>query len=802
MNYFRPFTSSQVVGLLLLFLCFGQFPTYANWVSPAKKVRYEKVLGYQLYPHVELDNNTFFVINDQVTWQHYFTKQVYDLRTPKVVDLDFSKDMVIVIFKKTHEIWKFETEKITNQNNNLYVAYEARIIGVNAFRTSNFLHVIKVKKGDFQNIRFFENHVPITDIPIDEQPENALPPPVMFTPEFDEGNTEEVEFVEDVDGNNAEKLEEKMTGSTEEDIAVLEERVTTSNEGLEEKMTGSTEEDIAVLEERVTTSNEGLEEKMEDSNSQMEDLKEDVRVSSGEIAAAKKSMEYSSEEQEEENLEMVDNQSTENTDSNEYLKPISDTDIDAEEEEDDFFEDEPIIGLGGMEEEVRQQEVEVEEPPGINNQEPSVKDRLAQIMEQSEESAEEQMDDIEDESAAYKTQRMAKVDETTVAAMIEVAESNQQFGFNVYEQLAELEAGNVVFSPFALSTSLAMSYAGARENTEKQMLQTLQFHQSSKNLHRNYERLLEELVLDGTSLNLENTGTEVMLGNALWVDEKWEVSDPFTDVARKHYRGNLQKIDFKDKTANEQISEWLKVKTAYHVLEPLPADFKLNESNTLLTNTLHFKADWEQLFDRSYTQKTSFKLREDSSLQVNMMHLQGKLRYFENSMVKTVAIPCKDDFTLMLLIPKAYFQLKAVQKTLMRGGYTHWLNSMEEETVQLSVPRFGFNTQSDLTEALQKVGMESPFDKKSADFSGLFAKKNAPIGNVLHPVHFKINEVGIGTEGGRAKNIEVDGDDRASEEETDAVVFEANRPFMFILMDNQRKHLLLMGRVMQPELAE
>lgn len=795
MNYFRPFISSQVVGLLLLFLCFGQTPIHANWTVPAKKVKYEKVLGYQLYPHVELQNNTFFVINDQVTWQHYFTKQRYDLRAPKVVDLDFSEDMVIVIFKKTHEIWKFETEKITNQNNNLYVAYEARIIGVNAFKTSNFLHVIKVKKGDFQNIRFFENHVPITDIPIDEEPKNALLPPVTFIPEFEEESTEGVDFEGDVTSN--EGLEEKIASSNE-NMEALEVGANTSNE---------------ILEERIENSNRELEEKMEDSSNQMEDFREEMGDNSDEVAVAKKSMEDSNREleekkealtqiEEEGDIEMMDNQSAEDSDSNEYLKAISDTEINKDEEEDDFFEDEPIIGLGSIEEESSSQEVRIEETPGINNQEPSVKDRLAQIMEQSEEGAEEQMEEIEDESVAYKTQRMAKVDETTAAAMIEVAESNQQFGFNVYEQLAELEAGNVVFSPFALSTSLAMTYAGARENTEKQMLQTLQFQQSSKNLHRNYERLLEELISDGTSLNLENTGTEMMIGNALWVDEKWEISDPFTDVARKHYRGNLQKIDFKDKAANEQISEWLKVKTAYNVLEPLPTDFKLNESNTLLTNTLHFKADWKQAFDRSYTQKTSFKLREDSSLQVNMMHLQGKLPYFENSMVKTIAIPCKDDFTLMLLIPKAYFQLKAVQKTLMRGGYTHWLNSMEEEVVQLSVPRFGFNTQTDLTEALEKVGMSSPFDKKSADFSGLFTKKNAPIGNVLHPVHFSINEVGVGTEGGRAKSVGADSEDATNEVETGAVVFEANRPFMFILMDNERKHLLLMGRVMQPELAE
>ncbi|MEZ4883206.1 MAG: serpin family protein [Chitinophagales bacterium] len=777
-----------------------------------KNIKYEKVLGYQLYPYIELDNNTFFVIQDQLTWQDYFMPKDYDLRSPKVVDLNFEEDMLIVIFKKTHEIWKFDTEKVTNQNGNLYVSYTAKIIGVNAYKISDFLHIIKVKKDDFKNIRFFENDIPITDIPIDEQPQDVVEAPIVFIPDFEEDSQEtdnplidervlEVDDEDEITEKSEEMKEEsgKMTLEEETDNPLIDERVlevddedelTEKSEEMKEvsdKMTLEEEADNPLIDERTLENEDKLTEKkvMDSSieNVKTEEKKVEQKVAKNSEKAIPKSNSKSIEKENIQQLKKIPELSLE-----EKTKV-------AEKKEDELISPKKEIQVASKK--------AIEETPGINNTQPSIKDKLAQIEQKNEAMAEEQMEDIGEESSAYKTRRMTKIDATTDAAMNNVTESNQQFGFNVFEQVMETELGNIVFSPFALSTALAMTYAGARNTTESQMLKTLQFHDVSNNLHRNYEKLLEELALDGSSLSIENTGTELMVGNAIWIDEKLEMSDPYSDIAKKNYRGSLRNVNFKDKElVLEEINNWMKVKTAYNMIDELPASFKPDESSILLTNNLYLKTKWNLPFDKSYTQATTFKVAEDNILQVNMMHIEGKFPYFENSMVQTVAIPCNDDFTMLVMIPNAYFQLKAVQKTLMRGGYTHWLNSMEEKTVQLSIPRFSFDTQMDMVDVLEKVGMTYPFDKKSVDFSGMFIKRNAPIGNVLQPTHIHINESGISTE----ENSNTDGagtwNGTESDTDEDVYIFEANRPFMFIIIDNQRRNLLLMGRVMQPELSE
>ena len=53
-----------------------------------------------------------------------------------------------------------------------------------------------------------------------------------------------------------------------------------------------------------------------------------------------------------------------------------------------------------------------------------------------------------------------------------LVKGNNAFALDLYAQLKTQE-GNLFLSPYSISTALAMTFAGARENTEKQMAQVL-----------------------------------------------------------------------------------------------------------------------------------------------------------------------------------------------------------------------------------------------------------------------------------------------------------------------------------------
>jgi serpin B len=55
-----------------------------------------------------------------------------------------------------------------------------------------------------------------------------------------------------------------------------------------------------------------------------------------------------------------------------------------------------------------------------------------------------------------------------------VVDGNTAFACDLYAQLRS-SPGNLFFSPYSISTALAMTYAGARGSTEAQMAQVLHF---------------------------------------------------------------------------------------------------------------------------------------------------------------------------------------------------------------------------------------------------------------------------------------------------------------------------------------
>ncbi|MEM4248107.1 MAG: serpin family protein, partial [Candidatus Nanoarchaeia archaeon] len=73
-----------------------------------------------------------------------------------------------------------------------------------------------------------------------------------------------------------------------------------------------------------------------------------------------------------------------------------------------------------------------------------------------------------------------------------LAESNANFAFKLYSQIRNAD-GNIFVSPFSISTALAMTYAGARGETEKEMQEALSFKLGQMELHSTFSRLLSQV---------------------------------------------------------------------------------------------------------------------------------------------------------------------------------------------------------------------------------------------------------------------------------------------------------------------
>ena len=82
------------------------------------------------------------------------------------------------------------------------------------------------------------------------------------------------------------------------------------------------------------------------------------------------------------------------------------------------------------------------------------------------------------------------------ADLREQVQGNNDFAFDLYRALNDGE-GNLFYSPFSISQALAMTFAGARGETERQMADTLQYRLPQSNLHPAFNALDQELASRG-----------------------------------------------------------------------------------------------------------------------------------------------------------------------------------------------------------------------------------------------------------------------------------------------------------------
>ena len=83
-------------------------------------------------------------------------------------------------------------------------------------------------------------------------------------------------------------------------------------------------------------------------------------------------------------------------------------------------------------------------------------------------------------------------------------DGNNEFAFDLYSELKG-KSGNIFFSPFSISTALAMTYEGARTNTEKQVAATLHFKQRPI-AHKAFNKLDLSLSKQSKEAKTDNKG--------------------------------------------------------------------------------------------------------------------------------------------------------------------------------------------------------------------------------------------------------------------------------------------------------
>jgi serpin B len=370
---------------------------------------------------------------------------------------------------------------------------------------------------------------------------------------------------------------------------------------------------------------------------------------------------------------------------------------------------------------------------------------------------------------------------------------NSAFAFDLYQQLKS-EEGNLFYSPYSISLALAMTYAGARGETEEQMADALDFLLSQDRLHPAFNELALELDSRGQGAQgKDGEGFRLNIVNALWGQEGYEFLADFLDLLAVNYDAGLRLLDFigAPEESRVTINDWVADQTENRIEDLLPQGAINTLTRLVLTNAIYFNAAWANPFDEDRTQDGDFYLLDGSQVTVPMMSQGERLKYAEGDGYQAVELPYDgDEISMVILLPDSG-QFGAFEEALDAEQVEAIIESLERRQVDLTMPRFEFDSEFSLRETLSALGMPIAFSG-GADFSGMTGNRELSISEVVHKAFVSVDEEG--TEAAAATAVIMPTAAPPSEE----VEVTVDRPFVFLIRDIETGTILFVGRTLNP----
>jgi serpin B len=382
-----------------------------------------------------------------------------------------------------------------------------------------------------------------------------------------------------------------------------------------------------------------------------------------------------------------------------------------------------------------------------------------------------------------------------------VAGGINDFAFNLYGKIKDLPAiknaeGNLFFSPYSISTALAMTYTGARGNTAKEMAGVLCLPKIDsavmpvEQIAAGYGSLQKQLQADP-----KTSGYQLNVANALWGQKGYGFLAAFLDLNKKYYGSGLNELDFaQSEAARKTINIWIEQQTKEKIKDLIPSGSIDAMTRLVLTNAIYFKGDWASKFKTENTKEANFNVTADKTVKVPMMYQKADYQYGVNDDMQILQLSYKgDELSMLILLPKKA-ALEKIEGDLNAKNLQTYLSLLHKQEIEVYLPKFKLTCGTlEMKGILAQMGMKEAFSDL-ADFSGMSGRKDLLISNVMHKAFVEVNEEG--TEAAAATAVGM----RLTAVLAEPLIFRADKPFIFMIRDNRSQSILFMGRLSNPTL--
>ena len=377
-----------------------------------------------------------------------------------------------------------------------------------------------------------------------------------------------------------------------------------------------------------------------------------------------------------------------------------------------------------------------------------------------------------------------------------VVDGDTHFALDLYAKI-RTEKGNLLVSPYSISTALAMTYAGAAGDTEKQMAKVLHFELPQDRLHRAMGELIADLNKAG-----QKDDFQLVVANALWAQKDYTFLKEFLNVVQTHYKAGLNQVDYVNdrENARKTINEWVEDRTNDKIKDLIQPGMLTALTRLVLTNAIYFKGTWVSQFKEHNTQDKPFTLLDGKKIDVPTMHQTESFGYTDNEHHQALELGYVGGrISMVILLPRQVDGLVRLEESLNAKTLKVWLSGLRKQQVAVALPKFKYSYGVNLKKTLVAMGMPYAFNvEKRADFSRMTGNEDLIISEVIHKAFIDLNEEG--TEAAAATAVVMSLRSAVIPEEPKRFV--VDHPFLFLIRDVRTGSILFIGRVMNPEASD
>jgi serpin B len=372
-----------------------------------------------------------------------------------------------------------------------------------------------------------------------------------------------------------------------------------------------------------------------------------------------------------------------------------------------------------------------------------------------------------------------------------VAAADAAFALRLYREVAK-GSGNLIYSPYSISTALSMTYGGAGGATADQLAAVLGVGSDPAAWHEGRNDIGTWLDRPATVDPSGTTPLRIEPTNALFGQDGFAFQPDYLQLLAGDYGAGLQAVNFAadPEAARAAIDRWVATRTSDRIRQLLGPRTVDEMTRFVLVNAIYFKGSWAKPFKKSATRKAAFHRLDGSAVQVPTMHGSIAGGYSHGDGWQAVDLDYTGA-TMTVILPDPG-KFADVEKGLDAAFLAEMRAKWAYTQVHLSLPRWSSTTDLDLVDSLNALGIHDLFDADLADLRGI-ADAGLHVGQVIHQATIKVDEGG--TEAAAATAIV--GDTTGGDPDQEATV-KVDRPFIYLIRDSSTGEILFAGRVLDP----